>query len=902
MKKFVLFILCVFISFYVSSQNTLSGTIIDNSGAVVMGASVSIEGTFIGTLTDSKGKFKLNNVKEGKVRLLISYFEYGNTLVDLRVNGDTEAGRIRIERRLTEQDILESFADQITSTKATIHFDTISDISAGKISITEDLNSLNKLSSVFLSSQGGGEGDHRISIRGFDHSNIGFFINGIPVNDAFDGSISWSDWGNIFDVSRSVQLQKGIGASLLNSRTIAGSVNLITQNGSEKHRGSLKLGFGSGNTFTATALANSGIVKDRFSMSMGITKKSGTGLIDKTWHDQRSFYIGSRFKLNNSHTIDIYASGSPQSHAQNLRQQNIGTFSRKFAESIDDYNQEAFTKIKETTSGRLFNSDWNSVSTAYSGRQFRNGSETDRKYGDFINVSENYSFKPMASLLWSVQWNNRFSQLTSMYYIGGNGGSTGFAGDPAIDFSYNPAGIIDFNRSINSNVLESHGILTNNVENQLTWGGISRLTYSWSRNLNTTLGVDLRKSQSDQFGEIRDLLGGKYYIDNSSEFRNEDFQAVLGDTTGYNYAKNIATTGSFIQTEFSNDDIAFNIMFGWSGSVYSLLDKFRKGEKDHQKDSLFYLKSGILSSYQSKLGAKYLINDNMTAFANVGFSLRPPLFEGVINSQKGAIASEIKNEYFMNYELGFMYSTPDQRFRSKVGLYITSWNNMIKSFYLVNASGIKDLSFVTGINSTYRGIDLDLMYRLYKNVEIIFSGSVSDNKYTNKVTGSYVTYETGSKTEVLTDYYLLNLKTGVAPGTQLKLSLLWKPLKGTQIQVSANHIRDYYSDWDLTSRVSEETGDDGKLIQSWKIPYTTLIDLGLNYEIPLKSKFGISLYVHLNNVLNTVYIQDASDNSEENGYIIKDSKGNIINSHSGERAAAYLGLPRNFNIGARFTF
>jgi hypothetical protein len=62
------------------------------------------------------------------------------------------------------------------------------------------------------------------------------------------------------------------------------------------------------------------------------------------------------------------------------------------------------------------------------------------------------------------------------------------------------------------------------------------------------------------------------------------------------------------------------------------------------------------------------------------------------------------------------------------------------------------------------------------------------------------------------------------------------------------------------------------------------------------------LFGYLNNVLNTLYIQDATDNSPENGYIIKDSKGNVINGHSAERAQVFLGLPRNFNLGARFAF
>ena len=71
-----LFIICLLITFKVSAQNTksISGTVIDETGEAVIGASISVKGTGTGTATDIDGKFQLT-VADNAV-LVISYLGY----------------------------------------------------------------------------------------------------------------------------------------------------------------------------------------------------------------------------------------------------------------------------------------------------------------------------------------------------------------------------------------------------------------------------------------------------------------------------------------------------------------------------------------------------------------------------------------------------------------------------------------------------------------------------------------------------------------------------------------------------------------------------------------------------------------------------------------------------------
>ena len=72
---------------------------------------------------------------------------------------------------------------------------------------------MNKTPGVYATKQGGGYGDSRISLRGFDQRNTSFLINGQPVNDMENGWVYWSNWQGLTDVTSSIQIQRGLGAT-----------------------------------------------------------------------------------------------------------------------------------------------------------------------------------------------------------------------------------------------------------------------------------------------------------------------------------------------------------------------------------------------------------------------------------------------------------------------------------------------------------------------------------------------------------------------------------------------------------------------------------------------------------------------------------------------------------------
>ncbi len=88
---------------------------------------------------------------------------------------------------------------------------------------------MNKTPGVYATKQGGGYGDSRISLRGFDQRNTSFLINGQPVNDMENGWVYWSNWAGLTDVASGIQIQRGLGASKLAVPSVGGTVSIFTK-------------------------------------------------------------------------------------------------------------------------------------------------------------------------------------------------------------------------------------------------------------------------------------------------------------------------------------------------------------------------------------------------------------------------------------------------------------------------------------------------------------------------------------------------------------------------------------------------------------------------------------------------------------------------------------------------
>ena len=97
---------------------------------------------------------------------------------------------------------------------------------------------LNTTPGVYATQQGGGDGDARVTIRGFDQTNLAVMVDGVPMNDMENGWVYWSNWAGIGSQVRTTQVQRGSGASKLAIPSVGGTINILT-GGDESANGAL---------------------------------------------------------------------------------------------------------------------------------------------------------------------------------------------------------------------------------------------------------------------------------------------------------------------------------------------------------------------------------------------------------------------------------------------------------------------------------------------------------------------------------------------------------------------------------------------------------------------------------------------------------------------------------------
>ncbi|MCK4688688.1 MAG: TonB-dependent receptor [Candidatus Marinimicrobia bacterium] len=941
-KLFALTFLLFLIPVMVFAQaGTVQGRVVDKTtGEGIVGANVIVEGTTLGAATDIDGNFAIIDVPAGTIKIVVSVIGYAK--IDRAVtvaSGRTVKVNFQLERETLELGALEVLASRATRETPVAY------TNVEKIEIEMSLGSrdmpmiLNTTPSVYATEQGGGAGDARISVRGFNQRNVAVMINGVPVNDMENGWVYWSNWDGVADATSSIQLQRGLSAVNLAAPSIGGTMNILTDPTALKAGGRFKQEFGDGGFLKSTLSYASGLINDKFAVSGTVVRKTGNGVIDKAWTDAWAYYLGLSYQANKNNRFELFALGAPQRHGQMRFAQNIAAYDHEYAEEVfsdevlaidEDANGTAdvFETFKEA--GRTYNENWNTVDKSYKGKQYfymygeRN---VDRHDPNFLNESENYYHKPQVNLNWYLTINEKMRLSTVAYFSGGSGGGTGTYGDMLWDYS-GPSRKVDFDGTIaiNQDTLnrkdklkpegETVGYLRNSYNRQWTIGAISKLNYNISKALKIQLGVDLRTAEIEHGREVRDLLGGDYAvngkydkyaaIDSRYSKLNDEFDTTyddakvgLGDNIDYHNTNTVDWLGFFGQAEYKTNLFSFYGMGGYSMIKYSLIDHYKKAENwagfDKTDDGELQINADWISAVQFKGGGLFKVTDNLDVFGNFGYVEKVPIFDNIIDDTEIALAPDPTNEKFISTEVGLNFRALADKLATKINLYNTNWkdrNLVIPVTTGQGSSGDTDLIFLTGLNQYHKGFELELAYQPIKLVRLDAAVSIGEWIYTDDADGVYKDLD--NDTTYQHTYAVKDLMVGDMPQTIYSITGSLFPIKGLAIAATLNYYDRFWANWDPTNR-EIVSGVDPDREQNWEVPAYGKVDLHMRYDIPVHfGNIGFQAYLHVFNALDAIYIQDAVDNSQFNAFGDK--------NHEADDAEVYIGMPRRINFGLNINF
>ena len=852
MRRLSLLFALVFIGATLSAQTVVKGVVQDAQyDAPLVGATVSVKGTTQGTFTDQNGEFQIT--LNQKSDLVIAYVGYQTKQITVEPKGKImDLGVIKLVPESQNLNEIYVVADRASEQRTPV---AISNIEKKEIEFklgSQDLPLvMNTTPSIYATAQGGGSGDARINVRGFDQRNVAIMINGVPVNDMENGWVYWSNWDGISDVTSSIQVQRGLSAVNLATPSVGGTINIITSPAAKKQGGVIKYEYGSGNFMKATAAYNTGMINDKFAMSFALVRKVGDGVIKGTWTDAWAYYAGMTYKINDKNKIELFAMGAPQRHGQNLYQQNLAAYSHDYAKQLGA-DDSTLLKFPESPDGRLYNQNVSPVDPSYTGQQWWYGKAHDRHSPDFINERENFYHKPLVNLNIYNHFSNKVSLFTVLYYSGGQGGGSGTYGSMVWDYS-GPSRVVDYNATIAQNTASdtAFGILRNSVNNQWTIGALSKLRILFNENLKASIGIDWRKAQIEHYREVRDLLGGQFYVFTGNDFDSpSDYNKVLGDKIAYYFTNTVDWFGYYGQVEYSNEKLTTYLTVGNSFIHYTHRNHFVADDNGNE----LFLDAPWMSGYQVKTGLSYRPVKSLKTYVNLGYISKVPIFDNVISDRTYAMADNPQNELFKSAEIGAIY-----KYRNLLDLrfnyYYTLWQNRAFTVGSYNQSTDQEvLTFITGINELHQGVELEAYIKPTRVINFNFSASFANWYYTNDVQGvtSVLDDATGTITNDTINLYLQGIKVGDAPQTQLMGSIILKPVKGLRVEYVGRYYTNYYAKFDPTSRT-----DENDRAQVWQVPSYFLIDAHVNYDLPLKTKMKFSVFAHVFNITNALYISSS---------------------------------------------
>ena len=886
---------------------SISGKVINtDTGEPLVGANVVVEGTDLGSASLEDGTYSIQ-VGDGSYTVTASVIGYASSTKSIDVSGDAtlDFGLLVSVVELSALEVLASRADEKTPVAHT---------TVGKEELEFRLGSqdvpmaLNTTPSVYATQQGGGAGDARINVRGFNQRNVAVMINGVPQNDMENGWVYWSNWDGVADAAQSIQMQRGLSAVNLATPSIGGTMNIITDPAAMTKGGKFKQEGGDGGFLKTTVNYNTGLIGDKLALSGTIVRKTGDGIIDGNWTDAWAWYLGSSYQLNKKNRFELYAIGAPQRHGQNLYKQNIATYSQELAGDIDGYDTDAFKAGAkfEHEAGRTFSQNWGPVSSDYKGQQYwymYGARTTDRHNSNFLNERENFFHKPLVNLNHYLTINEKTRLSSVLYWSGGSGGGTGTYGSsfrsPAVEgekwyasspWTWNWDGAIaansdnvdtDFHATEN----RSKGILRNSINRQDTYGLISKLNYEVSDELEVQVGIDWRTAGIEHAREVRDLLGGDYFVNKSNKNNTTAASQMqgLGDIIAYHNSTTVDWLGGFVQGKYTKDKLNLYGMGGLSSIKYSYQDHFTVANE--------VVKADAISTFQVKGGVMYDVDDNVSVFANTGYVEKPPIMDNVIYYD-GTVASDPLNESFISSEAGVNFES--DKFAVKVSAYNTDWKdrNLTKSVTTgQGSSGDTDVIFLKGIGQKHQGLEIEGSMKLNDMIRLDGAVSFGKWKFDGDADGLYTEYDGDTPKQTSYTYTLDGLFVGDQPQTAYVLGTTLTPIDGLRLQGIFKMYDKNYADWSPGSR---ELSGDADRSQVWQAPAYNRLDLHAAYKLPKIAGYDMTLTGHLFNALDAVYVQDAVDNSQYNGF------GDKL--HLAHNAEVFLGTPRYFNLGLSVNF
>jgi len=651
MRKIHLLVVLVVLSFstVLHAQSVkLTGSVVNSETLeAISNATVELVPGQYKAVTDSKGLFEIKGISPATYTLIVNYigFEKFSALVDIKSDMNYE---VVLKSGGLSTEVIE--INRAIDRETPVAFTDIDQNTIDKRMQGQDAPLLLRNVPGFYaySTDGVGNGEGKLLIRGFNQNYVQVLINGIPTNDPESNSVYWSNWGSVSANAQSIQIQRGAGSSLYGSGSFGGSFNILTETPGLNRFIGLKGNIGDPKNTMYGITVGTGLL-GKFSGTLNVERKIGEGSRTSGRYEGLNYYLSAAFLPAANQTFKLVLHGAPQSHGYSYSN-DVGYF-KKFG-----YVANSAPFISRDVAN-LWDAKYNAQPEATS--QYRSITDGVRELVDdnFVNLSHNMFHKPQVELHWTYNLKDNSTIRATGFWSAGRGGgssinsagtvwgyknkSVGYNGVRYDTLSVNKYGSEGYVNSLdvleNTYLRNAYQRNSYSIHNQS--GILASYEKSFGKTFRLTGGAEFRYWTADHPGYFTNLFGKKNVIqsyawrDTNGTIQSKTFarKVYQGDINGPNY------------------DWGFDV-FGWESDNDPTYNKqYRNYRGQTPQTTIFaqgnwnYKKLNIMGSLQY-VWYQYKLTENMPSENAIGKMLSTTQISELGITQEGPGAN---NKFYM---------------------------------------------------------------------------------------------------------------------------------------------------------------------------------------------------------------------------------------------------------------
>ncbi|WP_313375370.1 carboxypeptidase regulatory-like domain-containing protein [Chishuiella sp.] len=848
-KLFLSFLLFLAAVIVVQAQTKIYGIVRNNStGEEIYNITVHLDGGLINdeVITDRIGYFQFIDIPDGEYKVQIYGVGYDLFEKQITISDDKEIDlgdiSLTFNPNTAEIGIITLTDDELTDESSTAS-------NSGILQSSRDVFA--RVSAYQL-------GTFWFKQRGLDNKYSDILFNGVKMNKIDNGRATFNNWGGLNDVTRRPdEITYGIAPSDYAFGSLGGVTNFDTRP-STMRKGSSLAYSNTNRSYNSRLMLtyNTGLLNNGWAFMFSVSKRwANEGIIQGTYYDAYSYFIGIEKKFNEKHTLNFTSFGAPTRRA------------------VASANTQEIIDIK----GIYYNGYW--------------GWQDGKKRNERIRKT----FEPMNILTHHWNISNKTKLITTVSYQFGENSSS------KLDWynAYNPSPLyyknlpsqannqdawvkgsasqLDWNSlyNFNGNIKEGYAAfwVGSDVNRDKTYSAYTNFSAELNPYIDLIVAASYQKTKSELFRRVDDLLGGKYVLGKDSfsrhaiDLNNPDMKSCEGDRYAYNYEINNGYADLYTESKVKGKLIDITLGMKVALTKFYRIGKYKNGiyENDSYGKSKTYdfLDFGIKSNFLLKIDGRNFVQ------VNIMYQTNAPTSDEIFPNARvnDVTVDDLKSAKLFSSDLSYVLRAPRIKARA-TGFYTRTKDEIKTSFGYID--GTNDQLFVsevlTGVGKEYIGGEFAVEAQV--TPVLTLSAVASIGQYIYKDNASYNLYSDeyakndGVAYKNLGTAYIKNYKLGGGPQSGFSLGAEYRDPKFWWFGISGNYLMNNYIDIAAYRRTDRFIKDDNgfllpevteeklkEILKQGKTKDQFMLNLNLGKTFRL-GKYSAGISGSVNNVLN----------------------------------------------------